>query len=100
MARISVDTDAVGQAAGRIEQINTELGDVLKKAQTQVDNLKNNNFGQALDATIGAFDTFAGKYFQVYHDVIQQYVEFLRKCVQQGYMETEQTNVTLAESFE
>ena len=34
-----------------------------------------------------------------YHDVIDQYVKFLRENVAQGYFETETSNTSLADSF-
>ena len=55
--------------------------------------------GEAATATIEAINSFASDYFQNYYDLINQYVEFLKKNVVTGYEDTETANTTLAESF-
>lgn len=96
---IRISTDQVEQIASNLESLNQQLSALLKGSQQTVDNLKNVYQGEASDATISVFDGFAAQYFQVYEDVINNYVKFLRQNVAAGYFETETANVALAESF-
>ncbi|WHY76959.1 hypothetical protein QNH20_23185 [Neobacillus sp. WH10] len=50
-------------------------------------------------ATISAYDRFAAKYFQTYHDILDNYVNFLRTNVEQCYFETETANTNLSDAF-
>lgn len=94
-----VNTDQVGQIASKLESLNKRLSEELNNGKAAVDNLANIWEGEAAQATISAFDEFAGKYFQNYEDVINQYVQFLRTNVEQGYFDTETQNVGLADAF-
>lgn len=96
---IRVNTDQVAQIASRLESLNKQLREKLEESKRTVDNLKNIWQGEASQATISAFDSFAAQYFQNYEDVIAQYVSFLRTHVEQGYFETETANIGLADAF-
>lgn len=98
--QIKISTDQVAEIATSIENLNKRLDDTLKSSQTTVKNLNNSWEGEAANATISAFDSFANKYFQNYKDVIDAYVRFLRQNVESGYIETETANTKLAEAFE
>ena len=94
-----VNTDQVGQITSKLESLNKRLSEELNNGKAAVDNLANIWEGEAAQATISAFDEFAGKYFQNYEDVINQYVQFLRTNVEQVYFDTETQNVGLADAF-
>lgn len=96
---IRVDTDQVAQIASNLEKLNKDLTQQLNDSKKVIDNLKNIWTGEAADATVNAFDSFAANYFQNYEDIITQYVQFLRTNVEQGYFETETANVGLADAF-
>lgn len=96
---IKVNTDQVGQIASTIERLNKRLREELENGKSAIDSLKNVWTGEASDATISAFSEFAAKYFQDYESIIAQYVSFLRTNVEQGYFDTETTNVALADNF-
>ncbi len=96
---ITLSTDMVIQIANNIEKLNSSLTEELTKSKTIIDNLANIWDGEAAQTTISSYDEFATKFFQSYEDVISQYVAFLRRNVEQGYFETETTNVGLSEAF-
>lgn len=97
--QIRVNTDQVAQIASSIEGLNKKLDDELKNSQTAIKSLASTWEGEASQATISAYDSFAAKYFQTYYDIIDSYVKFLRTNVETGYFDTETTNNTLADAF-
>ena len=64
-----------------------------------VDSLASYWSGQAAEETRSAYETFAGKFFQTYYDVLDQYVKFLRNNVAAQYEQTEQVNTRLSDAF-
>lgn len=96
---IRVNTDQVAQIASNLEKLNASLSENLTDSKATIDQLANIWEGEAAQATISSFDEFANKYFQNYADIIQQYVSFLRTNVEQGYFETENANISLADAF-
>ncbi|MGX6443800.1 WXG100 family type VII secretion target [Neobacillus sp. K501] len=96
---IKVSTAQVGDIATQIEGLNTRLAEELKNSQKTIQNLSNVWEGEASQATVGAYDSFAAKYFQNYQDILDNYVKFLRMNVDQGYFETETANTNLADAF-
>lgn len=96
---IRIDTAQVGQIATNIERLNNRLTEELTNSKITIDQLANIWEGEAAQATISSFDEFANKFFQNYENIIAQYVQFLRTNVEQGYFETENANVSLADAF-
>lgn len=96
---IRVNTDQVAQIATNLENLNKRLTEELANSKTTISALANIWEGEAAQATISAFDEFAAKYFQNYEDVITQYVQFLRTNIEQGYIDTENQNIGLADAF-
>lgn len=94
-----VSTDQVAAIANEIDSLNRQLDDKLKECKQTFDNLSSIWQGEAAQASIENFDSFAAKYFQKYQDVIDSYVKFLRTNVEQGYTETETQNVNLADAY-
>lgn len=94
-----VSTDQVAAIASEIDSLNHQLSDKLKEAQQTFDNLSGVWQGEAAQNSIQNFDAFANKYFQTYEDIIDSYVKFLRTNVDQGYVETETSNVGLADAY-
>ena len=82
---IRVDTGRVAEIANKLDSLNEELQTNLKGVQTTITNLESSWTGNAANSTREAINEFANDYFQNYHDLINQYVEFLRKNVVQGY---------------
>lgn len=96
---IRINTEQVNSIATDLENLNVQLEETLNNSKTTIDNLQNVWSGEAAQATISSYDEFAGKYFQNYKDIIQQYVTFLRQNVAAGYFETESANIGLADAF-
>ncbi|MCL2662958.1 MAG: WXG100 family type VII secretion target [Oscillospiraceae bacterium] len=97
--QIRVNTSQVAQIATSIENLNKRLDAELKDSQANVKSLSSTWEGEASNATISAFDSFAAKYFQTYYDVIDSYVKFLRRNVDSGYFETETAVTNLSGEF-
>ncbi len=97
--QIKVNTDAVADIANSIEASNERLTTLLEESKQSIDNLKNTWEGEAANATVEAYQSFAAKYFESYHDIIASYVSFLRTNVEQGYFDTETANINLADAF-
>lgn len=96
---VRVNTDQVGQIASNLEKLNKRLREELERSKSIVNDLKNVWSGEAANETISSFNEFANKYFQTYEDILQNYVNFLRTNVEQGYFDTEVANISLADAF-
>ncbi len=96
---IKIDTAQVLEIANKLSSLNDDLQTNLKEAKTTITNLCEFWKGDAATATKDAVESFATAYFQNYYDLIDQYVQFLKTNVVQGYEETETANTTLADSF-
>lgn len=97
--RMILNTDQVLAIASQIESDNQQLEQLLNDSKTTLDNLSANWTGAAADQTRASYDAFAGKYFQTYFDVLEQYVKFLRNNVAEQYTQTESANTRLADAF-
>ena len=96
---IQVSTTQVLEIAKTIDDLNKRLQEALENSNQVIRDLSKSWEGEAATATIEAADKFAQKYIQNYHDIIDSYVKFLRTNVGEGYEETENTNVNLADAF-
>ena len=97
--QITVDSEQVLSIASQLENDNRELQRLLTDSKAQIDHLASIWTGQASDETRAAYESFAGKFFQQYYDILDQYVKFLRTNVAEQYTQTEQVNVKLADAF-
>lgn len=96
---IKISTDQVEAIATEIESLNNKLNDTLLQSQQTIKSLASTWQGEASQATISAYDTFAANYFQNYYDVIKAYITFLRQNVSADYQTTENANIGLADAF-
>lgn len=96
---IKISTDQVEAIATSIDNSNKKLKTTLEDSQTAIKSLSSTWQGDAAQATMSAYDSFAAKYFQNYHDIIDAYVKFLRQNVAADYVTTETSNTNLAEAF-
>lgn len=96
---IKIDTVQVNAIADNLDNLNSNLQDNLKAVQKAVAGLESVWSGEAASATIEAVNTFANDYFASYKELIDQYVNFLRKNVSEGYTSVETVNTSLADSF-
>lgn len=97
--RTVLNTEQVLAIAAQIESDNQELQNLLNQSKTTLDNLASSWIGTASDQTRASYDTFAGKYFQNYYDLLEQYVKYLRNNVVDQYGQTENKNAKLADLF-
>jgi len=99
MSQITIDSEQVLAIATQIENDNKQLQELLNSSKSTVDSLSSYWSGKASDETRASYDEFAGKFFQTYYDVLDQYVKFLRSNVAAQYEEVEQVNTQLADAF-
>ena len=97
--RTVLNTEQVLAIAAQIESDNQELQNLLNQSKTTLDSLAASWTGTASEQTRASYDTFAGKYFQNYYDLLEQYVKFLRSNVAEQYSQTENANTKLADLF-
>lgn len=99
MAQMTLDTEQVMAIASQIESDNQQLLELLQESKATVDALSSYWQGKASDETRASYESFSGKFFQQYHDVLEQYVKFLRNNVAAQYEQVEQINTQLADAF-
>ena len=97
--RITLDSEQVMGIASQIESDNQELQNLLTQSKATLDGLSAAWTGAAAEQTRASYNTFAGKFFQTYFDVLDQYVKFLRTNVSAQYSETETGNIKLSDQF-
>ena len=97
--RIVLNSEQVLSIASQIEADNQELQNLLNDSKATLDGLASSWTGAAADQTRASYDSFAGKYFQSYFDILEQYVKFLRTNVAEQYTETETRNTQLGDQF-
>lgn len=83
--KLTISPEEVVSIAGRIENLNNQLDEILKGTQARMQGLQSSWTGEAASATMEAFNSFSGKYFENYKSLLQAYVTFLRSNVAQGY---------------
>lgn len=96
---ITISTEQVNGIANQMSQKNEQLNEELIRCKNVVDKLQDVWQGQASEATIQAFNSFANDYFANYKQCIEDYVNFLRNVVNVNYAEVEKTNMNVAEAF-
>lgn len=94
---LRIDTAAIESAAGTISSLNNELEATLQESQSNVRSLSSVWSGPAAEATIGAYDGFAAKYFAEYKQLLEDYVVFLKQVAVGNYSEAETQNTNLSE---
>ena len=98
-AQITIDSEQVMAIASQIENDNKLLQQLLNDSKASVDALATVWTGAASDETRTSYETFAGKFFQTYYDMLEQYVKFLRMNVAEQYTEVETSNTQLTDAF-
>lgn len=97
--QITIDSEQVLAIASQIEGDNGRLQELLNDSKSAIDSLSSLWTGKAADETRASYESFAGKFFQTYYDVLNQYVKFLRNNVSAQYEQTEAANTQLADAF-
>lgn len=99
MASMTIDTEQVRGIAQSIENDNAQLQSLLNDSKATIDNLASVWTTTDGKATIDSYNSFAGKYFQVYFDVLDQYVKFLRANVAESYDQVVTINTQISDMF-
>lgn len=99
MTQMTLDTEQVLSIASQIESDNQQLLELLQESKATVNALSSYWQGNAANETIASYESFSGKFFQQYHDILDQYVKFLRNNVASQYEQVEQVNTQLADAF-
>lgn len=86
---MKIDTQLIRSTASTISAQNQKLFEVLNQSNSTVNSLSGVWTGQAADATISAYNSFAQKYFESYRDMLDQYVKFLNGVAGEGYENVE-----------
>ena len=97
--QITVDSEQVLGIASQIEGDNQQLQKLLNDSKSTIDSLASYWSGNASEETRSSYEAFAGKFFETYYDVLNQYVKFLRTNVADQYERTERVNTNLADAF-
>lgn len=97
--QITLDSEQVLAIASQLESDNQLLKQLLEDSKSTINGLASYHTGSAAEETRSSYEAFAGKFFQSYYDVLDQYVKFLRQNVSEQYMEIEQANIKLADAF-
>lgn len=97
--QITLDSEQVLAIASQIESDNQQLQELLNDSKATIDSLSSFWTGRAAEETRSSYDSFAGKFFQTYYDILEQYVKFLRTNVAEQYEQTEQVNTQLGDAF-
>ena len=98
-SQITIDSEQVLGIASQIESDNQQLQQLLEESKAAVDSLSSYWTGTASESTRASYEIFAGKFFQTYYDILNQYVKFLRTNVAAQYEQTEQVNTKLSDAF-
>lgn len=99
MANLKMNTDAVITAAENIKLYNTQIRNNFSAVQTAINQLGNYWDGSAATAAISKFSAMKSKYCDARYNVLNNYVNFLLQQVGEGYTQTEEANVSLADQF-
>ena len=99
MATLKVNKDLAVRAANTIKLNNSQMRDNFQNVQTAISQLNNSWDGSAANATIGKFNEIKTKFMDARYAVLDNYVNFLLQQVGEGYTQTENANVSLADQF-
>lgn len=99
MANLKVNVDAVVSAASNIQTCNAQMRDSFPDVQRAIDQLNNNWDGAASNNAMRKFDDIKSKFSDSRFKALDNYVKFLLQQVGEGYTQTEEVNVSLADQF-
>ena len=96
---LKVETDAVVSCANTIQTINKSINTKFNNLQRPINRMDSAWNGSASSRAISKFNKIKNDFYQPRYDVLQNYSNFLLQMVGEGYIETEDTNVSLADRF-
>ena len=99
MANLKINTDCAVTAATHIKTINGQIRDGFTSVQNAITQLDNAWDGSAATNSIGKFNEIKSKFPEARYNVVDNFVNFLLQQVGEGYVQTEETNKSLADAF-
>ena len=99
MANLKINTDSAVTAATHIKTINGQIRDGFSSVQNAMTQLDNAWDGSAATNSIGKFNEIKSKFPEARYNVVDNFVNFLLQQVGEGYVQTEETNKSLADAF-
>lgn len=99
MANLKINTDSVVTAATNIKRMNGQIRDDFSSVQRAMTQLDNAWDGAAANNAIGRFNELKSGFPDARYNVVDNYANFLLQQVGEGYVQTEETNKSLADLF-
>lgn len=99
MANLKVNTDAAVAAAEHIKQYNEQMRDHFDTVLRAIQKLDNSWDGAAASAAMSKFNELKSQFPEARYNVLDNYVNFLLQQVGEGYVQTENANISLADQF-
>ena len=99
MGNLKINTDSAVTAATHIKTINGQIRDGFSSVQNAITQLDNAWDGSAATNSIGKFNEIKSKFPEARYNVVDNFVNFLLQQVGEGYVQTEETNKSLADAF-
>ena len=99
MGSVKINTDAVIATAEEVKQLNAEMRDGFTEVQQAITRLNNSWDGSASEAAISKFNEMKEKFCDARYNVLDNYANFLLNQVGEGYNQTENVNISLADQF-
>lgn len=99
MNNINVNTDAVSAAASRIGRINAEIKSSFSIIDNEIKAISSYWDGGASEHALSELHALKSNYYEARFKVMNEYVEFLNRQINVGYVQTEMGNISLADAF-
>ncbi len=99
MAALKVNVESIISTAEALSEINKQIDEEYEALDKKMKELGEFWKGPAAEAAIAKYWEIKSKYFSPRHDVVENYITFLRQQVGEGYAATEKTNTSLADAF-
>lgn len=99
MANLKVNTDIAVTTAKQISELNHQIYEGFSQVESSINSLRNSWDGSASDNAIGHFNVLRKDYPDNRFNVVDNYVNFILQQVGEGYTQTEDANVSLADAF-
>lgn len=99
MAQLKANVESILNLAEALSTINKQIDKEYEVLDGKMKNLGDIWKGPAAEAAISKYWDIKGKYYAPRHDVIEDYINFLKQQVGEGYASTENVNKSLADAF-
>ncbi len=99
MGNLKINTNSAVNAAANIKTINGQIREGFSSVQTAITQLGNAWEGFAATSSISKFNEIKSRFPDARYSVVDNYVNFLLQQVGEGYVQTEETNKSLADAF-